>query len=118
MSGRMVTLIDDDLDTLQSFQFWLELEGHKVAAYPSALAFLADLKSAPACLIVDHHMAGMTGLELAEHLRVTGRSIPFLLLTGAPSPSIATAAARIGIAGVLEKPPAGHDVLKFIAAYT
>ena len=118
MPGRTVTLIDDDPEILQSFRFWLALEGYRVTAYPSALLFLADPYSAPSCMIVDHHMAGMTGLELAEHLRVTGRSIPFLLLTGAPSPSIATAAARIGIAGVLEKPPAGHDVLKFIAAYT
>lgn len=57
-----------------------------------------------ACLILDHHMQQMTGLELAERLRADGVSIPILLTTGSPSPAIARRAAELGIEGVLEEP--------------
>ena len=38
-----------------------------------------------ACLILDHHMPNMTGLELAEKLRADGNLLPIMLITGSPS---------------------------------
>jgi CheY-like chemotaxis protein len=53
-----------------------------------------------ACLILDHHIPNMTGLELARRLRADGAVVPILLITGSPSPTIA---AELGIE-VLDKP--------------
>ena len=60
-------------------------------------------------------MPEMTGLELVERLRADGSGIPILLITGSPSPAIATRAAELGIR-VLEKPLTEDDMLDFINA--
>ena len=87
------------------------MDGRDVA---SAADFLkADLNKM-LCLIVDHHMPGMTGLELAEWLRAEGNTAPIMLVTGFPSRAIYARAAEAGIDEVLEKPFDEADLLAFI----
>ena len=112
-----VGVIDDDKAVLDSFQFMLELAGFSVLAYPSAAAYLSADDARPACLILDHHMPEMTGLELAARLRSSGNGIPILLITAAPSPDLIARAEVCGVERVLTKPPAEQDVLAFISAY-
>jgi FixJ family two-component response regulator len=113
-----VAVVDDDPAVLNSLKFLLELTGHRVDAYASALAFLEDYVSRPACMILDQHMAQMTGLELVAHLRTEGRHIPILLITGAASPTIIARAAELGVEKVLDKPPSEDELLSFIEAYS
>jgi two-component system, LuxR family, response regulator FixJ len=112
-----VAVVDDDPAVLDSLRFLLEVEGHTVATYGSAAAFLADRMTNHACLILDHHMPEMTGLELAARLRAARTPIPVLLITGAPSPMIANRAGELGIEQVLEKPPNENDLLSFVNAH-
>jgi len=120
-TGGIVAIVDDDHAVLDSLKFLLEVIGYQVATYASAEAFLdrgkADGAGAPACLIVDQHMPGMTGLDLAERLRDHGAAIPILLITGSPSPAIVSRAAQLGVVNVLEKPPDERDLLSFLNAY-
>ena len=116
-SAGVVAVVDDDHAVLDSLKFLLEVVGYRVVTYASARAFLDNRGSVPSCLIIDHHMPVMTGLELAQKLRDERSGIPLLLITGAPSPAIIARAAQLGIEIVLEKPPAEHDLLKFINAY-
>jgi FixJ family two-component response regulator len=109
-----VAVVDDDPAVLESFRFILELAGYTVNTYPSAMAFLADVAGKPNCLILDHHMPMMTGLDLAKALRMNGSNLPVLLITAAPSPAIVSRAAEIGIVRVLEKPPAEDDLIRFV----
>ncbi len=111
-----VAIVDDDPWVLDSLKFLLETAGHKVRGYASAADFLRDRAERAACLILDHHMPQMTGLELASWLRAAGKAIPVLLVTGSPSPAIVARAAQLGIA-VLEKPPAEADLLRFVNAH-
>jgi CheY-like chemotaxis protein len=69
-----------------------------------------------ACLILDHHMPEMTGLELAAQLRANGSAIPILLVTGSTSPAILARAAELRIDRVLEKPLSDGDLIDFINA--
>ena len=101
-----VAVVDDDPAVLDSLKFFLELVGYKVGTYDSAMAFLEDRASRPACLIVDQNMPQMTGLELAAKMRTQGMATPILLISGALSSSIIAQAVRIGIEKVLGKPPA------------
>lgn len=98
------------------FQFWLEAAGLPVATYPSAVAYLADGKAAPRCLILDQNMPQMTGIELVETLRTRGITVPVLLISSAVSPALVARATAVGIARVLEKPPAEDELLAFVAA--
>ena len=111
-----IAVVDDDLAVLDSFRFVLELAGFQVATFPSAGAFLDSDLSRTRCLIIDHHMPLMTGLELAAQLRADGIGLPILLVTAAPSPAIVARAAELGIVRVLAKPPAESDLLTFVRA--
>jgi two-component system response regulator FixJ len=111
-----VAVVDDDPAVLDSLRFLLEVSGHTVATYGSGFEFLED-GSRPACLILDHHMPHMTGLELVARLRLERAEIPILLITGAPSPAIVARAAQLGIEKVLEKPPTEHELLSFVNAH-
>ena len=83
----------------------------------SAAAFLADRVTKHACLILDHHMPQMTGLELVGRLRAAGTAIPVLLITGSPSQAIVSRAGELGVAQVLEKPPNEDELLSFVEAH-
>ncbi|MGH7069943.1 MAG: response regulator transcription factor [Acetobacteraceae bacterium] len=114
---RPVAVVDDDAAVLDSLKVLLETTGHRVAVYASAAAFLDDGGTEPACLILDHHMPEMTGLELAARLRKAGVSVPVLLITGVHSLTIAARAAELGIERVLEKPLDEGDLLSFVTAH-
>lgn len=112
-----VTVIDDDLAVRESLRLMLEVAGYRVAVYGSAGAFLADRNAEPTCLILDHHMSPMTGLDLAARMRAEGANVPVLLITGRPSVSLLARAAQLGIEKVLEKPLSDGDILKFVAKF-
>ncbi len=112
-----VAIIDDDPAVLDSLKLLLDVAGYAVGAYRSAAAFLEDRAARPACLILDQHMPGMTGLELATRLREEGVGIPVLLITAHMSPTIIERARKVGITKVLEKPPAEDDLLNFVDAH-
>ena len=69
-----------------------------------------------ACVILDHHMPGMTGLQLVEHLCAAGIRVPIMLITGGPLPVIAARAATLGIGDVLVQPPSEDQIITFINA--
>jgi two-component system response regulator FixJ len=112
-----VAVVDDDPAVLDSLKFLLEVAGYRVVIYSSAADFLGDRAPQLACLILDHHMPHMTGLELVSLLRTEGTEVPVLLITGSFSPAIVARAAQLGIEKVLEKPPAEEDLLSFVDAH-
>lgn len=109
-----IGIVDDDHGVRESLRFLLEIAGHSVETFESAVDFLKSETKHLACLILDHHMPNMTGLELAERLRAGGSGIPILLITASPSPIILARAARLGIRRVLEKPLDEKDLLDFV----
>jgi FixJ family two-component response regulator len=113
---RTVAVVDDDYAVRDSLRFLLEVVGYPVEIFASAAEFLAANMRHFSCLILDHHMPNMTGLELAKRLRTDGFAIPILLVTGSPSPAIVARAAELGIDRVLEKPPGNEDLIDFIKA--
>jgi len=112
---RKVAIIENDDAVRDSFRLLLEVTGYAVETFALAAGFLrSDIRDL-ACLICDHHLPNMTGLELVERLRSEGIAIPVLLITGEPSPTVTARAAELGIERVLTKPVNGEDVLDFIA---
>jgi two-component system, LuxR family, response regulator FixJ len=113
--ARRVAIVDDDDAVRESLRFFLEVMGYEAATFDSAAEFLkADIDNM-ACLILDHHMPGMTGLQLVEKLRADGSAIHILLITGSLSAAIVARAAELDIK-VLDKPPGEDDLLGFINA--
>jgi two-component system, LuxR family, response regulator FixJ len=112
---RTVAVVDDDLAVRDSLRYLLEVIGYDVEIFASAAEFLQANVRDFACLILDHHMPNMTGLELAERLRADGSDMRILLTTALPSPAISARAAGFDI-NVLAKPPDDNEILDFICA--
>jgi FixJ family two-component response regulator len=104
-SGDTVAIVDDDEPVRHSLRFLLEVMGYKVETFASADEFLKAELDKLLCLITDHHLPGITGLELTERLRTQGNSVPIMLITGLPSRAIYARARTLGVDEVLEKPP-------------
>ena len=113
-----IAVVDDDDAVRDSLRFSLETLDHPVVTFASGHEFLAQDSAGLACLILDHHMPEMTGLQLAEQLQARGSRLPILLVTGLPSPSIVARAAELAIERVLKKPPSEDDVLEFMKSHT
>jgi len=112
---RQVGVVDDDVAVCDSLRFLLECAGHGVVAFHSADEFLAAADTATLdCLLLDHHMPQVTGLELLRRLRQEGRCVPVALMTGSPSPQLTRQALAFGAAVVLEKPLAEQALFAFV----
>ena len=111
----VVAIVDDDEAARHALGFFLDIFGYSTQSFNSAQAFLSAEPSQFACLILDHHMPQITGLELVERMRSEGIDLPILIITGAPSPALRSRARDLGIQKVLEKPPPEEEVLEFLA---
>jgi CheY-like chemotaxis protein len=112
----VVAIVDDDEGVRESLRFLLEAAGYTVEAFSAATDFLNADHQNITCLLLDHQMAAMTGLELAKHLKSAEAAMPIVLMTGALSSAIAAQAVALGIVRVLEKPMDGDDVLDLVEA--
>ena len=109
-----IGIVDDDPGVRESLRFLLEVAGHVVETFESAADFLKSETKHLACLILDHHMPQMTGLELAERLCANGSAIPILLITAWPTPILLARAVELGIDKVLEKPLDEQELFDFV----
>ena len=108
----MIFIVDDDEGVRDSLLLLLECEGLEAQAFASGRQFLeADRPRDGDCLILDVHMAGMSGLDLLEELRRRGNGIPVILITGRPDTATKDRARRAGVPAMLEKPYRAEEIL-------
>src|SRR5205814_7415711 len=91
----IVVIVDDDPAVRNSLKFSLEIEGFSVHGYADAdeLLSLGKLPSC-SCLIIDHRLPGMSGLDLIAALRARHVTSPAILITSHPSRALSERAAR------------------------
>lgn len=104
-SSASVFVVDDDDAMLISIRWLLESVGLRVKTFASAKEFLDKCKTSdPGCLILDVRMAGMSGLELQQQLKVQGMNIPIIFVTGHGDVPMAIKAMKAGAFEFLTKP--------------
>ena len=104
-SQRKVCVIDDDDAVRESMRAALESLGIEVSDYPSASDFASRVTSPPnGCILLDLHMAGMSGLELLELIRRRGWDLPVIVITGRSDDLLKERALRAGLTAFLDKP--------------
>ncbi|PHS28472.1 MAG: hypothetical protein COA84_01415 [Robiginitomaculum sp.] len=108
---QCILVIDDDAAVRDSLSALLECAGYSVQSFCSGAQFFdAAPRSECQCLIVDMHMPSMSGLQVAERLKLENRNISIILITGNPNAALKLQAEKYDIAIILEK-PFRHDAL-------
>lgn len=85
--------------------------------YASAEAFLAtmgELETRRGCIVLDIHLEGMSGIELATRLARTGNTLPIIFMTGKDSDTERLAGFQPNCAAYLTKPFAAALLLDTI----
>ncbi len=104
-SAPVVFIVDDESAARESVGALVESHGYRAAYFDSAEAFLAQFdRRAQGCLITDHRMVGLSGVELLRILNTDGWSMPVILITAFASVPLAVQAMELGAVTVLEKP--------------
>ncbi len=87
---KRILVVDDDTVVLQLFIAVLTDAGYKVVAYPSGVAAVQNVRSAPRfdVLMTDLQMPAMDGIALASFITRVRRSLPVLIVSGASPETI------------------------------
>lgn len=108
----IVFVIDDDRMIRDGLQSLIKSVGLRVETFASAQDFLeAKRPDAPACLVLDVRMPGISGLELQLKLRDGGVPIPIIFITGHGDIPMSVRAMKEGAHEFLTKPVRGQDLL-------
>jgi FixJ family two-component response regulator len=108
----LIAVVDDDDSLRVAVAGLVRSLGHRAKDYPSAEAFLADVATETADLLVtDIQMSGLNGIELIEQLAASGRRIPAIVITARAEPAVREKALAAGALCVMLKPFAAEDLV-------
>jgi FixJ family two-component response regulator len=96
--------VDDDPSVRRALSRLLRMAGLQVALFASAADLLADMPATLACLVLDIHLGGMSGLELLTRFRAEGNNVPALIITAHDDPHSREQATKAGCIAYLRKP--------------
>lgn len=109
-AAPLILLVEDDVSVREALTFALRIEGFDVEVHETGESLLVDGNlAAAACLVLDHHLPGISGAEALGEARWRAISCPAILITTQPKPDVRAAAERLK-AHILEKPLLGGEL--------
>lgn len=113
--GPLIAVVDDDRSIRNATQDLLNAAGFSTLTFENAKSFLgSSVHASAACLIADMRMPGMTGLELHEHLAMSGIGIPTVIITAHPEQQMRERARAAGVTCFLTKPFTPDELLQCV----
>ena len=101
----IVFAIDDDASMREALSRLFRSIGMRVQIFASAHDFLRFKRpDAPACLVLDVRLPGLSGLDLQRELTATGPAIPIIFITGHGDVPMSVQAMKAGAVEFLTKP--------------
>ena len=111
-----VAIVDDDPSVRRALGRLLRASGYETSTFDTGPAFLAAARGlAPACVVMDFQMPGMTGPEVYLNLVEAGLRIPTIVITAHDAGPCRQRCAAAGIAVCLDKPLERDVVLSAVA---
>jgi FixJ family two-component response regulator len=108
----IVFVIDDEAQIRDGFKSLIRSVGLRAETFASAREFmLAKRPDAPACLVLDVRMPGLSGLDLQRELSGAHIHIPIIFITGHGDIPMSVRAMKDGAMEFLTKPVRGQDLL-------
>ena len=101
----IVFAIDDDASMREALSRLFRSIGMRAQIFASAQDFLTFKRpDAPACLVLDVRLPGLSGLDLQRELASTGPAIPIIFITGHGDIPMSVQAMKAGAVEFLTKP--------------
>jgi FixJ family two-component response regulator len=102
---RTVAVVEDDPSMLQGLSRLLAAHGFRVLRFKSAESFLDSVAQCEAaCLVVDIHLGGISGIELKRTLTYSGSDFPVIFMTAVDNEATRQEAIDAGCVAYLRKP--------------
>ena len=118
-SRKTIAIIDDEPSVLRGLSRLLGIHHFKTEAFKSGEAFLErGTTTDVACIVLDIHMGGISGIEMRRRLAARGSTIPVIFMTALDSPAVRKEASEVGCAAFLPKPFSGHELIGAIRKAT
>lgn len=118
LEGIQLVLVDDEPGVLRALSLLLMGLKCRVTALPSPRDVITYFESNPApdAIISDLRMPEMTGIDLLFHLRNSGVTAPFILMSGHASAEEVATAASTELTAFLSKPFTPQELIKVLLA--
>jgi len=112
----IVFVIDDDPSIREAIESLIRSVGMHIQTFASAQDFMASTRpDAPACLVLDVRMPGLSGLDLQRELLDSDIRIPIIFITGHGDIPMSVRAMKAGAVEFLTKPFRDQDLLDAIS---
>lgn len=110
-SGELF-IVDDDPAVRETLSLLFSNAGYSVVRFAEGVAFLRAAKERnPACIILDVHMPGKTGIDILKELNAQDYPAPIFIMSGQGDIAMAVDAIKSGALDFIEKPFRGSDVV-------
>jgi FixJ family two-component response regulator len=110
-----IAVVDDEAPVRTALGRLLRLADYQVAAFGSGEEFLASLATnLPACVILDVHMPGLSGLDVQSRLRTSRADIPVVFITASDDLALDQKVRKAGGARLLRKPFSNAALLEAV----
>jgi FixJ family two-component response regulator len=111
----VVFVVDDDEEIRAAMRSLLASVGLRVETFATAQDFLGSRRpDAPACLVLDVRLPGLSGLDLQHELIQAGIPIPIVFISGHGDIPTSVQAIKAGAVEFLTKPVRDHQLLDAI----
>src|ERR1700744_4362935 len=107
-----VFVVDDDPAVRETLSIVLSASGYQVICFADGAALLAVARTrSPACILLDVHIPGKSGLDILKELHAEDYPAPIFMISGHGDIAMAVSAIRGGALDFIEKPFRGSEIV-------
>jgi two-component system, LuxR family, response regulator FixJ len=104
-ASREIFIVDDDPAVRNALSMVFSRDGFHVSDFGDGNSFLAAARARPpACIILDVHMPGRSGLDILKELNAENYEAPIFIISGKGDIPMAVDAIKHGALDFIEKP--------------
>jgi FixJ family two-component response regulator len=107
-----IFVVDDDPAVRDTLSMVLSAAGYEVICFADGAALLAVARNrTPACILLDVHIPGKSGLDILKELHGEDYPAPIFMISGQGDISMAVSAIKNGALDFIEKPFRGTEIV-------
>src|SRR5438046_7923815 len=112
VSRGEIFVVDDDPGVRDTLSLVLAAGGYQVICFADGAALLSVARSrTPACILLDVHIPGKSGLDILKELHGEDYPAPIFMISGQGDIAMAVRAIKNGALDFIEKPFRGSEIV-------